>query len=63
MKVSIWKDNNDNLEMYPCFVQSNKTILEKVEVKSETYEYLLNCEIEIRNKLIQDILNKNLWNK
>ncbi len=59
MKVSVWKDNRNNLEMYPIFVISNKTIETNIEIESRVYELLINCPIEERNKKIQEILDDN----
>jgi hypothetical protein len=63
MKCSIGYDDHWKLEMTSAYIQHNPSLCKNIEVKTELFEYLLNCEIEIRNKLIQNILNKNLWTK
>lgn len=63
MKCSIWYDEQWELEMTPAYVQHNPTLCKSTEVKSETFEYCLNCSLEERRKIIQNILNNNIWNK
>lgn len=64
MKISIWRDLDWNLEVYPIFVLSNKTIATWIEISWKVYELLINCPYEQRNTEIQTLLDNNdIWKK
>lgn len=64
MFISIGKDNNWDLEVYPTFVLSNKTIATWIEIEWKVYELLINCPYEQRNTEIQSLLdNIEKWKK
>lgn len=57
MKCSIWYDLNWNFEITNAYIQHSPSVCKNIEIKWEEFEFLLNCEIETRNRIIQQILD------